>query len=103
MRQACLAVFAAALLLTGCGTYNQVNQGERGPTSPAESGQHGAYADQIASQSLQSAETEVYTIEHPITNDETDPSMEGSGNIAAQGNYKQVEQQIEKSPTPPIQ
>jgi hypothetical protein len=36
------------LMMTGCGAYEQVNQGWQGATSPSESGQQGAYANQAA-------------------------------------------------------
>lgn len=47
MRAGIASVIAGlGLLLAGCGNYNQVNQGWQGSTSPAESGQHGATANQ---------------------------------------------------------
>ncbi|MBV8817101.1 MAG: hypothetical protein JO022_02020 [Acidobacteriaceae bacterium] len=88
------AVLAVAGL-TGCNNYNQVNQGWQGPTSPAESGQHGASADQVAlseQPSLEAGATAM-PITEEYTNGNYDPTMEGSGNIAAQGNYAKAEQQ----------
>ena len=97
MRTLVITGFTSLVLaLSGCSSYNQVNQGWEGATSPAESGQHGAYADQAApygSSHQAKSEHDVRPIEHAITNGETDPSMEGSGNIAAQGDYNQVVKQ----------
>jgi hypothetical protein len=80
--------------------------GEHGATSPAESGEHGAYGDQAAP-SVQQEETssdyEIKPLEGPLTNDNVDPSMEGSGNIAAQGDYKEVVAAQQKRSSPPIE
>lgn len=82
-------VLMALVGLAGCGSYNEVNQGWQGPTSPAESGQHGAMGDQDGSAS----EHAIQPLGEPLTNGNTDPTMEMSGNIAAQGNYSKAEQQ----------
>jgi hypothetical protein len=93
------------LVLAGCTSASQVSLGERGATSPAESGEHGAFGDQAAPspQTEDKAAYEIKPIEGPITNDNVDPSMEGSGNIAAQGDYKQVVAAQQKLPSPPIE
>lgn len=93
------------VVLAGCSSSSQVVYGERGATSPAESGQHGAYGDQAAPTPEQEAksEYEIKPIDAPLTNDNVDPTMEGSGNIAAQGDYKQVAAAQQKLPSPPIE
>ncbi len=86
----------ALLALAGCSSYNSVNQGWEGPTSPAESGQHGATADQIASSPSEKPSPEAQQMmaaDEQYTNGNYDPTMEMSGNIAAQGNYAKAQQQ----------
>lgn len=96
-----MAMLGMALFLCGCNSsYDHVSEGWQGPTSPAESGLHGASAD-ITVPGPKS-EHGIKPIEGPITSDECDPSMEMSGNIAAQGDYKEVVQQIDKQKSPPI-
>lgn len=87
---------ALGLALAGCGGYNTVNQGSGGPTSPEESGQTGAYGDQAppyGSAKQEKSDDWYRTHWYEITNGETDPTMEGSGNIAAQGNYASAAEQ----------
>ena len=106
MRSIVLTVLTGlVLVLAGCSSSSQVALGEHGATSPAESGEHGAVGDQLAPslQGEDQAQYEIKPIESPLTNDNVDPSMEGSGNIAAQGDYKQVVAAQEKLPSPPIQ
>jgi hypothetical protein len=93
------------LTLAGCGaSYGHVNQGWGGATSPSESGQLGAEAYQAApygSEDKAKEQHEYKPIEEPVTNGYTDPSMEGSGNLAAQGSYaEQVKNATKKSPAP---
>lgn len=92
-------------LLAGCSSSSQVALGEHGATSPAESGEHGANGDQAAPspQGADQSAYEIKPIEEPLTNGNVDPSMEGSGNIAAQGDYKQVVAAGQKRPSPPIE
>jgi hypothetical protein len=99
------AVAGMALVLAGCSPSSQVSLGEHGATSPAESGEHGAYGDQAAPSQQQEATSEydIKPIEQPLTNDNVDASMEGSGNIAAQGDYKEVVAAQQKRATPPIE
>ncbi len=106
MRSIVLAVITGTvLLLAGCSSSSQVALGEHGATSPAESGEHGAYGDQAAPSAQQetASDYEIKPIEGPITNDNVDPSMEGSGNIAAQGDYKRVVAAQQKLPSPAIE
>jgi hypothetical protein len=88
-----LAVVALWVGLTGCSSFEQVNQGWQGATSPAESGQHGSAADQAAAMAKDKAEHEIKPIRREFTNGNTDPTMEGSGNMAAQGDYAHAAQQ----------
>jgi hypothetical protein len=99
------AIAGMVLVLAGCSSSSQVSLGEKGATSPAESGEHGAYGDQAAPspQAEDQSMYEIKPIEGQYTNDNTDPSMEGSGNIAAQGDYKEVVAAQQKLPSPPIQ
>ena len=94
-----------ALVLAGCSQSSRVYLGESGATSPAESGEHGAYGDQAPPSPAQAAssEYEIKPLDTPLTNDNVDPSMEGSGNIAAQGDYKQVVAAQQKLPSPAIE
>lgn len=90
------------LILSGCGSYNQVNQGYQGATSPAESGQHGSNADQAppyGSSQTEKAEDTIKPIETQYTNGNTDPTMEMSGNMAAQGNYSSAAKQRQDKKT----
>lgn len=89
MRAGMMAVLAAAVGLSGCSSYNQVNQGWQGATSPAESGQHGSRASQLASDE----EHKIKPMTAQYTNGNTDDTMEMSGNIAAQGNYASAAKQ----------
>lgn len=100
-----MAVAGLVFLLAGCSSSSQVSLGEHGAMSPAESGQSGAFGDQGAPspETQDQSAYEIKPIEGELTNDYTDPSMEGSGNIAAQGNYKQVVAAQQKLPSPPIQ
>lgn len=43
-----LGAVVLSAMLSGCSAYNAVSQGRGGATSPAESGQQGAYANQDA-------------------------------------------------------
>lgn len=106
MRSLFLTVMAGLVfVLAGCSSSSQVALGEHGATSPAESGEHGAYSDQAAPSpdSPDQSMYEIKPIEGQYTNGNVDPSMEGSGNIAAQGDYKQVVAEQQKLPAPPIQ
>ena len=89
MRAGMMAVLAVTVSLAGCSSYNQVNQGWQGATSPAESGQHGSRASQLAN----ADEHKIKPMTAQYTNGNTDPTMEMSGNIAAPGNYASAARQ----------
>ena len=73
-------------------TPDQVTQGVQGPTSPAESAQHGADAYNRApygeDKAKIDAEHQTAGLMPEYTNGKIDPTMEGSGNLAWQGSYE---------------
>ena len=86
---------ALAFSLVGCKTRavaDRVASGVEGPSSPAESGQHGADAYNRppfgADKSKVDAEHQTAGLMPEYTNDRVDATMEGSGNIAWQGSYE---------------
>src|SRR5947209_5086160 len=87
------AALAAVLVLgaSACTrSYNQVNDGKHGPVSPVQSGQQRANAEirpPYGDADRAKLDHQVQPIRGAMTNGKTDPTMEGSGNIAAQGNY----------------
>lgn len=96
MRGRILSVtIALALGTVGCtmrATPDHVTQGAYGPSSPAESAQHGAQAynrPPYGSNTAQiDAEHQTAGLNGEMTNGKVDPTMEGSGNIAWQGNLE---------------
>lgn len=102
LRKALLGiVLTSGLVFTGCSESERVDLGAKGATSPAESGEHGANADQAppyGSVQVADEEHEIKPIEGPLSNGETDPTMEMSGNIAGQGNYASAAKQREEKP-----
>ena len=95
----CLAILLGCMLIGawGCTTRkvsDRVSQGVHGPSSPAESGQHGADAfnrpPYASSEHHADAEHETAGLTGPVTNGFTDPTMEDSGNLAWQGSYERM-------------
>ncbi|HLJ49234.1 MAG TPA: hypothetical protein VKU01_24645 [Bryobacteraceae bacterium] len=90
-------VLLAAMLIAGsyaC-TYkpeDHVSQGAQGPSSPAESGDHGADAFNRPPYSTDAkkadAEHDTAGLTGPVTNGFVDHTMEDSGNLAWQGSYE---------------
>lgn len=86
---------ATIICALGLGTFactarhevDTVSQGAQGPSSPAESGQHGPHAE---AEEKQKSDLEHQTagLTREITNGKADATMEGSGNLALQGNYE---------------
>jgi hypothetical protein len=81
----------AGLGLVGCtADYSKVEAGSKGPTSPVESGEMGPYANRPPRGAIDVAKAnqEIPPITRPFSNGFEDATMEGSGNIAAQGSYE---------------
>ncbi len=100
---------AAALSSSACKvrvTEDQVAQGPQGPTSPAESGQQGpeAFNRSPYMHSEQKADTEHETagLMPEYNNGKTDPTMEGSGNIAWQGDYEREKRAANAAQAQPL-
>ena len=68
-------------------TPDRVTQGVQGPTSPAESAQHGPEAF-AADKAKRDAEHQTAGLNGEMTNGKVDVTMEGSGNLAWQGSYE---------------
>ena len=81
---------ALAIGLAGCQSPRKapdhVMQGQHGPTSPAESAEHGALAFNPAEKT--SNEYATAGLDGEVTNGKVDETMEGSGNLAWQGTYE---------------
>ena len=86
------ALAAASVGCTVRKTPDRVDQGVHGPTSPAESGQHGAEAFNRSpygpDQAKMDAEHQTAGLTGEMTNGKVDVTMEGSGNLAWQGSYE---------------
>jgi hypothetical protein len=90
-----VAAFALAAGLFGCTVRrnpDRVTQGVEGPSSPAESAQHGAEAFNRppygGDPAKLDAEHQTAGLNGELTNGKVDPTMEGSGNLAWQGSYE---------------
>jgi hypothetical protein len=104
---AALALFAASFGCAGRRTEDRVTQGVHGPSSPAESGEHGADAFNRPpygeNQAMMDAEHQTAGLNGELTNGKVDPTMEGSGNLAWQGSYereKRLKMQAEAQAPP---
>src|SRR5581483_12274445 len=91
-------ILGFSLFGVGCGikSYQNVEAGAQGPTSPRESGEQGPRADQTppyGDAAKAAEEHKIAPYREAYTNGFTDPSMEGSGNLANQGNYPLSKQQ----------
>jgi len=86
------ALLAASFGCTGRRTGDRVTQGVHGPSSPAESAQHGpdAFNRPPYGRNEAKMDTEHQTagLNGEITNGKVDVTMEGSGNLAWEGSYE---------------
>ena len=82
------ALFAASFGCAGRRTEDRVTQGVHGPSSPAESGQHGPDALARPLHEVGDVQHQTAGLNGELTNGKVDVTMEGSGNLAWQGSYE---------------
>lgn len=87
---AAMIACALGLATSGCEARHEtdrLSQGAHGPSSPAESGQHGPDAMDVDKEKSE-REHQTAGLTSEISNGKTDATMEGSGNLAWQGSYE---------------
>ena len=89
---AVFAVFATSFACAARRTEDRADQGSHGPSSPAESGQHGPDAYNAPpfgrDKTAMAREHETAGLNGEMHNGKVDVTMEGSGNLAWQGSYE---------------
>ena len=102
--------FTFAVFTAGCNVrqvQDKLSQGAHGPSSPAESGRHGADAYNRPPFAPEDQEKKIDAMHQTAgimpeyTNGKVDPTMEGSGNLAWQGSYERAKRTSQQNQARP--